>query len=75
MLACNQKSAREPVMNLSEGEVGHALRRLEDRGLVQVVHGARALRYRHRSVNGLLPVAQRAAWPSSSCAGRRPSPS
>ncbi|GIX33732.1 MAG: UPF0502 protein [Lysobacterales bacterium] len=62
MLACNQKSAREPVMNLSEGEVGHALRRLEDRGLVQVVHGARALRYRHRLGERLsLPVAQRVA--------------
>lgn len=62
MLACNQKTAREPVMNLSEGEVGHALRRLEDLGLVQVVHGARALRYRHRLGDRLaLPVPQRVA--------------
>ncbi len=62
MLACNQKTAREPVMNLSEGEVGHALRRLEDRGLVQVTHGARALRYGHRLGDGLaLPAPQRVA--------------
>jgi uncharacterized protein YceH (UPF0502 family) len=32
--AANQKSSREPVMNLSEGEVGNALLSLEERGLV-----------------------------------------
>jgi uncharacterized protein YceH (UPF0502 family) len=46
--ACNQKTSREPVMDLEPGLVGHALRQLEDRGLVRVVHGARALRYEHR---------------------------
>lgn len=62
MLACNQKTAREPVMNLSEGEVGHALRHLEDRGLVRVIHGARALRYEHRLGEALgLAVPQRVA--------------
>ncbi len=46
-LACNQKSNREPVMNAELGAVGQALRTLEDKRLVRVVHGARALRYEH----------------------------
>ena len=48
LVACNQKTSREPVMELSSGEVGHALRQLEGRGLVRSVHGARAQRYEHR---------------------------
>lgn len=48
LVACNQKTAREPVMELSAGEVGHALRQMEPRGLVRSVHGARAQRYEHR---------------------------
>jgi len=48
LVACNQKTCREPVMELSVGEVGHALRQLESRGLVRSVHGARAQRYEHR---------------------------
>jgi uncharacterized protein YceH (UPF0502 family) len=48
VVASNQKTAREPVMELSAGEVGHALRQLEPRGLVRSVHGARAQRYEHR---------------------------
>ncbi len=48
MLAANQKTSREPVMSLEEGEIGHALRELEDRGWVRVVHGSRAHRYEHR---------------------------
>jgi uncharacterized protein YceH (UPF0502 family) len=47
-LACNQKNNREPVLELEAGEVGHALRELESRGLVHAVHGARAQRYEHR---------------------------
>ncbi|MBI2399035.1 MAG: DUF480 domain-containing protein [Xanthomonadales bacterium] len=48
VLAANQKTSREPLMNVEEGEVGHALRELEDRGWVRVVHGSRAHRYEHR---------------------------
>ena len=33
--ACNQKSSREPVMNLAQNEVLHALRQLENRHLVR----------------------------------------
>ena len=33
--ACNQKSSRNPVMALTQGEVQHAVRELEDRHLVR----------------------------------------
>jgi len=48
VLACNQKTSREPLMNLEPGEVGHALRLLEGRGMVQLVMGSRADRWEHR---------------------------
>lgn len=48
VLACNQKNNREPVMELPLGEVGHALRELDNRRLVRSVEGARAQRYEHR---------------------------
>lgn len=47
-LGANQKTSREPITELSAGEVGHALRTLEDKKLVRVVHGSRASRYEHR---------------------------
>lgn len=43
--ACNQKSSREPVMNLSPGEVGHTLRALEGRGLLRTESGSRSERF------------------------------
>jgi uncharacterized protein len=47
--ACNQKTSREPIMQLEPGAVAHTLRRLEDRGLVKVAPASqRALRYEHR---------------------------
>ncbi len=46
--ACNQKTSREPVMDLEPGAVGHCLRRLEDKKVVRVQHSSRALRYEHR---------------------------
>jgi hypothetical protein len=51
--ACNQKSARSPVTDYSEGEVGHAVRELEDMGLVREDWGARAPRYRHEAGKAL----------------------
>jgi uncharacterized protein len=48
VLACNQKTAREPTMNLMPGDVGHALRQMEVRGLVKSEYGARSERYLHR---------------------------
>lgn len=48
VLACNQKTAREPMMQLEPGEVGNALRRLEVRGWVRSQHSGRTERYGHR---------------------------
>lgn len=48
VLACNQKNNRDPVLELEPGEVGHALRMMEERGLIRSVHGSRAQRYEHR---------------------------
>jgi len=45
--ACNQKSNREPVMELSEGEIERALNRLQDEKLVWRVMGGRAVRFDH----------------------------
>lgn len=47
-LACNQKTSREPVMDLSSGEVGHTLRQLESRQLAHSQHASRAQRWEHR---------------------------
>ena len=48
VVACNQKTNRDPVLELEPGEVGHALREMTDKGMVRAVHGARAQRYEHR---------------------------
>lgn len=45
--ATNQKSNRDPVMELSEAEVQRALDRLQDEKLVWRVMGGRAVRYDH----------------------------
>jgi uncharacterized protein YceH (UPF0502 family) len=46
--ACNQKTSREPTMQLEPGEVGHALREMEARKLVKLDPFAqRAARYSH----------------------------
>lgn len=46
--ACNQKTSRDPVMNLNPGPVGQSLRALEGSGLVRLVMGSRADRWEHR---------------------------
>jgi len=45
--ACNQKSSRYPVVNYSEGEVGHTIRELEAMDLVREHWGARVPKYEH----------------------------
>jgi uncharacterized protein YceH (UPF0502 family) len=48
VLACNQKTSREPVTNLNPGQVGQSLRALEGRGFTRLVMGSRADRWEHR---------------------------
>ncbi len=48
VVACNQKTSRDPTMELEPGAVGHSLRQLEGRGLVGASMGARSTRYEHR---------------------------
>lgn len=43
--ACNQKTNRNPVMQLEVGEVGHAVNQLRDRDLIRASFSARAERY------------------------------
>lgn len=57
--ACNQKTARSPVMNVTEGEVGAALLALQARDLAKQAWSSRAARWEHclDKVSGMLPKA------------------
>ncbi|WP_433966997.1 YceH family protein [Tunturiibacter gelidiferens] len=46
--ACNQRSSREPVLELTEEEVRQALHTLEDLALTNAVRDARVPKYEHR---------------------------
>lgn len=46
--ACNQKSARDPVMKLTPGEVGHCVGQLRDRGLLHAGFTGRSERFDHK---------------------------
>lgn len=48
LLACNQKTSREPITNLTSGEVQHCLSSMQDRKLIDVDYGTRAQRYAQR---------------------------
>lgn len=52
-LACNQKTARHPVVNYSEGEVGHTVRELQSLGFVKEAWGARVAKYEHHAGKAL----------------------
>jgi uncharacterized protein YceH (UPF0502 family) len=59
VLACNQKTSREPVLSLTAGQAGQALRSLEGREMARLVMGSRADRWEHRADKALeLVVAQ-----------------
>ena len=47
LAACNQRSSRDPVLNLAEDEVRQALHQLEDMGLTAVVRDSRVPKYEH----------------------------
>jgi uncharacterized protein YceH (UPF0502 family) len=59
--ACNQKSARQPVMRLTPGEVGHTLGVLRDRGLVHASFSGRSERYDHKLVGTFMLDRRQAA--------------
>jgi hypothetical protein len=46
--ACNQKSSREPVMDLSEADVRTALFELDQLGLVRTIAESRSTKFEHR---------------------------
>ncbi|WP_205832929.1 YceH family protein [Azohydromonas caseinilytica] len=50
---CNQKSARDPVMSLSEADVLEAIEGLRELSLVNEVSGMRVTRYDHNAPRGL----------------------
>ena len=52
-VAANQKTARDPVLALGVGDVNHALRQLEAKGLARQVFSSRAERYEHRADKAL----------------------
>ena len=52
-VAANQKTARDPVLALNVGDVNHALRQLEQKGLEKQVFSSRAERYEHRADKAL----------------------
>ena len=51
--ACNQKSSREPVMELCEADVRTALFELDQLGLVRTIAESRATKFEHRVREGL----------------------
>jgi len=48
-LACNQKSNRQPVMNLDEGKVVNIAQSLNEQGYVSIDYGDRVVKYSHRA--------------------------
>ena len=46
--ACNQKSSRNPLMKLDQGEVGHCVNELRDRDLIHASFSTRSERYDHK---------------------------
>jgi uncharacterized protein YceH (UPF0502 family) len=49
LAACNQRSSRDPVLELTEDEVRQALHTLEDAGLTAVARDSRVAKYEHRA--------------------------
>jgi uncharacterized protein YceH (UPF0502 family) len=48
LLACNQKTSREPISNYDSGPVQRCVSELQDRQLIAVDYGSRAARYDQR---------------------------
>ncbi len=53
MLGCNQKTTRDPLMNVTEAEIASALDNLMPLGLVRESSGSRVARYEHNFQRGV----------------------
>lgn len=53
LLGCNQKTSREPLMELSESEVSSAVDSLREAGLVHETSGGRAVKFAHNAQRGI----------------------
>ncbi len=53
MLGCNQKSSRDPLMNITEAEIATALDSLLPLNLVRASSGSRVARYEHNFQRGV----------------------
>jgi hypothetical protein len=53
LLGCNQKSSRDPLMELDEAQVATALDELKTAGLVRISSGGRTTRYEHNFQRGI----------------------
>jgi len=53
MLGCNQKSSRDPLMNVTEAEIATALDTLMPLNLVRETSGSRVARYEHNFQRGV----------------------
>jgi uncharacterized protein len=60
-LGCNQKTARDPVMNASEAEVLQAIDGLKEQSLVNEVSGSRVVRFEHNAARAIGVPSQSAA--------------
>ena len=53
MLGCNQKTARDPLMDLDEAQVAGAVSRLRELGLVHETAGGRTTKFTHNFQRGM----------------------
>lgn len=53
MLGCNQKSSRDPLMELSEAEVSGSLDTLREANLVHETSGGRSTKFTHNAQRGI----------------------
>jgi uncharacterized protein YceH (UPF0502 family) len=53
LLGCNQKSSREPLMDLSEADIAAAIDSLKATGLVRESSGGRTARFEHNAQRGI----------------------
>jgi uncharacterized protein len=53
LLGCNQKTSREPLMELTEAEVSGAVDSLREAGLVHETTGGRATKFTHNAQRGI----------------------